>query len=88
MGASPQSALAIVGVPFAGDVQVEEDVRAMLQGALSVLEPAGCALVGGHTSEVSELCLGTCGTRGWCDDLLANPLEVCKQHPPFFHSSK
>lgn len=65
MGATPQSALAVVGVPFAGDAQVEGDVRAMLQGALSVLEPAGCALVGGHTSEVSELCLGTRMPVGW-----------------------
>lgn len=58
MGATPRSALAVVGVPFAGPAQVESDVRAMLQGALSVLQPAGCPLVGGHTSELNEPCLG------------------------------
>lgn len=58
MGATPRSALAVVGVPFAGPAQVEADVRAMLAGALTVLQPAGCPLVGGHTSELNEPCLG------------------------------
>lgn len=61
MGATPRSALAVVGVPFAGPAQVEADVRAMLLGALSVLQPAACPLVGGHTSELNEPCLGAQG---------------------------
>lgn len=36
----------------------------MLAGALSVLRPAGCALVGGHSSEGAELALGECTQWG------------------------
>lgn len=38
---------------------MEEDVFQLLAGALPVLEAAGCALVGGHTSEGAELSLGS-----------------------------
>ncbi len=37
---------------------MEADLAAMMAGANEVLREAGCALVGGHTSEGSELALG------------------------------
>ena len=37
---------------------VEHDLFHMLRGALDVLEPAGAALVGGHSAEGAELALG------------------------------
>ena len=58
MGGEPQSALAIATVPFGLESKVEADLSAMLLGANEVLREAGCALVGGHTSEGAELALG------------------------------
>eukprot|EP00793_Prasinoderma_coloniale_P002858 PRCOL_00002340-RA len=58
MGARPLSALAIATVPFGLDAKVEEDLFEMMAGAVSVLEEAGCALVGGHSCEGAEVSLG------------------------------
>ena len=61
MGARADTALAVVVVPQGLDAQVEEDMFQLLAGALPVLQAAGCALVGGHTSEGAELSLGDHG---------------------------
>ncbi len=58
MGAEPQTALAIATVPYGIEAKVEADLTAMMSGANEMLHEAGCALVGGHTSEGAELSLG------------------------------
>ncbi|MEM9494699.1 MAG: selenide, water dikinase SelD [Pseudomonadota bacterium] len=57
MGAEPQSALAMVTLPFADDQKLENDLRLLLNGVNDTLRQEGAALIGGHTAEGAELSL-------------------------------
>ncbi len=58
MGASPQTALAIVTLAYAPEAKLEADLLQLLTGATESLTEAGAVLVGGHTGEGSELAFG------------------------------
>jgi selenide,water dikinase len=71
MGATPQSALAVVSVPYASEEKVEETLYQLLSGAINVLSQAQAQLVGGHTTEGAELAFGlTCNGLAAPDKLL------------------
>ena len=58
MGGEPRSALAIVTIPHGPEARVEETLTELMAGASAILQRAGVALVGGHTSEGVELGAG------------------------------
>jgi selenide, water dikinase len=70
MGAEAQSATAIATVPPGLEDKIEDTLFQMMSGAVSVLNDAGCALVGGHTGEGRELALGF-AVNGLTDETLA-----------------
>jgi selenide,water dikinase len=71
MGATPHSALAIVTLPYAVAAKQEETLYQLLSGATQVLQTAGAALIGGHTTEGTELAFGlTCNGLAHPDRLL------------------
>ena len=74
MGGEAQTATAIVTVPPGLDGKVGDTVFQMMAGAASVLEEAGCALVGGHTGEGQELALGF-AINGLIDESLAHVMR-------------
>jgi selenide,water dikinase len=58
MGAQPHSALASISLPHDGAALQERDLYQLLAGALWELDRAGCALVGGHSTDSAELSIG------------------------------
>jgi len=60
MNATPHSAQALVQLPLAQEAIQSRDMLQLMSGAVKVLNEHECALVGGHTSEDSQLNLGFC----------------------------
>jgi len=60
MNAAPHSAQALVQLPLAQEAIQSRDMLQLMSGAVKVLNEHRCALVGGHTSEDSQLNLGFC----------------------------
>ncbi len=58
MGATAQSALAIVTVPYASEAKQEETLYQVLSGAMKTLHSAQADLIGGHTVEGASLAFG------------------------------
>ena len=58
MGAEAQSVLAIATVPYGRERVVEDTLFELLAGALTLIEPSGAVLAGGHSSEGAELAFG------------------------------
>jgi len=58
MGAMPQSALAIATLPYASESKQEEMLYQLLSGAIKVLTQSQAMLIGGHTTEGTDLSLG------------------------------
>ncbi len=76
MGATPHSAHAIVSLPFAAQRHTENDLRQLMSGATDSLSEHGCTLLGGHTSEASELSIG------FCVNGFSSSAQLSKNSPP------
>ena len=74
MGADSRTALAIVTLPLSSDDKMEALLEELLSGAVEVLNAADTALVGGHTTEGSELTLGL-SLSG-----VADPARLLRKH--------
>lgn len=71
MGATPQTALAIVTLPLAGAGKMRDDLRQLMAGAATVFAADHTAIVGGHTNEGAELSLGF-AVNGYIDPARVN----------------
>jgi selenide, water dikinase len=58
MGAEAHSALAVVGVPLASKKLIRSQLSELMLGCAEALKENECSLIGGHSSETSELQFG------------------------------
>ncbi len=58
MGAEPQSAMALISLPYAADRIHQRDLNQLMQGCAHMLNAANCTLSGGHTSEAADISAG------------------------------
>lgn len=67
MGCEAHSALAVVGLPFAGKQHLQAQLRELMLGCSAALLENDCSLIGGHSAETSELSFGLC-VNGFADN--------------------
>lgn len=72
MGATAHSVQCLVGLPYAGEVVLGRELRQLMQGVVEVLQTADCQLIGGHSSEQSDLGLGLVA-NGFMTDRAVQP---------------
>ena len=72
MGAEPQSALALVTLPYAAEAMQQRELFQIMAGALLELNRHHCALTGGHTCEGAESSLGF-SVNGWLNAAATQP---------------
>ncbi len=60
MGSEAHSALAVVGLPFAGKRMQQAQLREIMLGCSAALQENNCSLIGGHSAETAELTFGLC----------------------------
>jgi len=58
MGAEPHSAMAIASIPYADEHKQEQELFHLMSGAVECLQENNMTLVGGHSSEASEMAFG------------------------------
>ncbi len=58
MGAEPHSAMAIASIPFASEVKQQQELFQLMSGAVECLKENHTVLIGGHSTEASELGFG------------------------------
>lgn len=60
MGCDAHSALAVVGLPFAGRQHLQANLRELMLGCTAALAENECSLIGGHSSETADMTFGLC----------------------------
>jgi selenide,water dikinase len=58
MGAEPHSAMAIASIPFASEIKQQQELFQLMAGALECLKENHTLLIGGHSTEASEMGFG------------------------------
>lgn len=58
MGADPHSAMAIASIPFASEIKQQQELFQLMSGAVECLKENQTVLIGGHSTEASELGFG------------------------------
>ncbi len=58
MNLKPESAQVLISLPYAGKRAQKRQLQALMQGISTQLDSLHCRLLGGHTSEASELSVG------------------------------
>jgi selenide,water dikinase len=58
MGADPHSAMAIASIPFASEIKQEAELFQLMSGAVECLRENHTVLIGGHSTEASEMGFG------------------------------
>ncbi len=58
MNLSPDSVQLLISLPYAGQTIQKRQLKMLIQGIVTQLEKLQCRLLGGHTSEASDLAVG------------------------------